>query len=112
VSIQIVRGQNSSSVFCVGWYHLSMVCFMLLALVMRLFGLTFAGARVLGAICGLLTAGILTWIGVRHFGWRAGLLTGVVFSTLGVALQFSRETSEAAPTATLWTLQAARSGKA
>ncbi len=118
VSIQIVRGQNASSVFGTGWYHLSMVYFKLLALVMRFFGLNFAGARVLGAICGLLTAVILTWVGVRHFGWRAGLLTGVIFSTLGVALQFSRETSEAAPTATLWAasaalfLEAARSGKA
>jgi len=118
VSIQIVRGQNSSSVFGTGWYHLSMVYFKLLALVMKYFGLNFAGARVLGAICGLLTAIILTWLGVRHFGWRAGLLTGMILSTLGVALQFSRETSEAGPTATLWALsaalflEAARAGKA
>ncbi len=118
VSMQIVRGQNTSSVFGTGWYHLSMVYFKLLALVMKYFGLNFAGARVLGAICGLLTAVILTWVGVRHFGWRAGLLAGTIFSTLGVALQFSRETSEAAPTATLWALsaalflEAARNGKA
>ncbi len=57
-------------------------------------------------------------MGIRHFGWRAGLLTGVILSTLGVALQFSRETSEAGPTATLWALsaafflEAARNGKA
>jgi len=118
VAIQIVRGQNASSVFGVGWYHLSMVYFKLLALVMRFAGLSFWGARVLGAICGLLTFAILTWTGIRHFGWRAGLLAGAVFSTLGVALQFSRETSEAAPTATLWALsaalflEAARKGKA
>ncbi len=118
VAIQIVRGQNASSVFSTGWYHLSMVYFKLLALVMRFCGLNFAGARVFGAICGLLTVGILTWTGIRHFGWRAGLLTGAIFSTLGVALQFSRETTEAAPTATLWTLsaalflEAARTGKA
>jgi len=118
VAIQIVRGQNAASVFGTGWYHLSMVYFKLLALVMRFCGLNFAGARVFGAICGLLTAAILTWMGIRHFGWRAGLLTGAIFSTLGVALQFSRETTEAAPTATLWTLsaalflEAARTGKA
>jgi Dolichyl-phosphate-mannose-protein mannosyltransferase/PA14 domain len=118
VAIQIVRGQNTASVFGTGWYHLSMVYFKLLALVMRSFGLNFAGARVFGAICGLLTVAILTWTGIRHFGWRAGLLTGAIFSTLGVALQFSRETSEAAPTATLWALsaaflfEAARTGKA
>jgi hypothetical protein len=118
VAIQIVRGQNDTSVFGTGWYHLSMVYFKLLAMVMRFCGLNFAGARVFGAICGLLTVGILTWTGIRHFGWRAGLLTGAIFSTLGVALQFSRETTEAAPTATLWTLsaalflEAARTGKA
>ena len=107
VAIQIVRGQNTASVFGTGWYHLSMVYFKLLALVMRFCGLNFAGARVFGAICGLLTVAILTWTGIRHFGWRAGLLTGAIFSTLGVALQFSRETTEAGPTATLWTLSAA-----
>jgi hypothetical protein len=118
VSIQIVRGQNTSSVFGTGWYHLSMVYFKLLAVVMKYFGLNFAGARVLGAICGFLTFAILTWLGIRHFGWRAGLLTGVILSTLGVALQFSRETSEAGPTATLWALsaafflEAARTGRA
>src|SRR6266508_113859 len=118
VAIQIVHGQNAASVFGTGWYHLSMVYFKLLAVVMRFCGLNFAGARVFGAICGLLTAAILTWTGIRHFGWRAGLLTGAIFSTLGVALQFSRETTEAAPTATLWTLsaalflEAARTGKA
>jgi dolichyl-phosphate-mannose-protein mannosyltransferase/PA14 domain-containing protein len=118
VAIQIVRGQNATSVFGTGWYHLSMVYFKLLALIMRFSGLNFAGARVFGAICGLLTVAILTFTGIRHFGWRTGLMTGAIFSVLGVALQFSRETTEAAPTATLWTLsaalflEAARSGKA
>jgi hypothetical protein len=56
--------------------------------------------------------------GSPAFGWRAGLVAGVIVSTLGVVLQFSRETSEARPTATLWALsaafflEAARSGKA
>jgi 4-amino-4-deoxy-L-arabinose transferase-like glycosyltransferase len=118
VAIQIVRGQNTTSVFGTGWYHLSMVYFHLLALVMKFAGLSFSGARVLGAICGLLTFAIVTWTAIRHFGWRAGLLTGTILSTLGVALQFSRETTVAGPTATLWALaaalflEAARSGKA
>ncbi len=116
VAIQIVRGQSPSSVFGIGWYHISMVYFKLLALVMKFAGLNFAGARVLGAISGILTVVVLTWLAIRNFGWRAGLLTGVISSTLGVALQFSRETTEAGPTATLWTvsgallLEAARAG--
>lgn len=118
VSIQIIRGQNSASIFGTGWYHLSMVYFKLLALVMKFAGLSFSGARVLGAICGLLTFAIVTITAIRHFGWRAGLLTGAILSTLGVALQFSRETTVAGPTATLWALaaalflEAARCGKA
>lgn len=118
VAIQIVRGQNPASVFGVGWYHISMVYFKILALVMKFAGLNFAGARVLGAISGVLTVVVLMWLAIRNFGWRAGLLTGVVSSTLGVALQFSRETTEAGPTATLWTvsgalfLEAARAGRA
>ncbi len=116
VAIQIVRGQNPSTVFGIGWYHISMVYFKLLALVMKFAGLNFAGARVLGAISGVLTVIVLTWLAIRNFGWRTGLLTGVISSTLGVALQFSRETTEAGPTATLWTvsgallLEAARAG--
>jgi len=118
VAIQIVRGQNTTSVFGTGWYHLSMVYFNLLALVMKFAGLSFSGARVLGAICGLLTFAIVTGTAIRHFGWRAGLLTGTILSTLGVALQFSRETTVAGPTATLWALagamflEAGRSGRA
>ncbi len=70
VSIQIVRGQNTSSVFGTGWYHLSMVYFKLLALVMKYFGLNFAGARVLGAICGLLTSRS------SSRGWESGTSVG------------------------------------
>lgn len=118
VAIQIARGQNTTSVFGTGWYHISMVYFKLLAGVMMSTGLDFSGARVLGAICGFLTFLISTGIAFRHFGWRAGLATGAILSTLGVALQFSRETTEAAPTMTLWALsvafflEATRGGKA
>ena len=118
VAMQIVRGQNTTSVFGTGWYHISMVYFKLLAAVMAYTGLDFSGARVLGAISGFLTFLITSWIAFRHFGWRAGILTATILSTLGVALQFSRETTEAAPTMTLWALsaalflEAARSGKA
>ncbi|MDQ5858607.1 MAG: glycosyltransferase family 39 protein, partial [Acidobacteriota bacterium] len=118
LAIQIARGQNTTSVFGTGWYHISMVYFKLLAGVMQWTGLDFSGARVLGAICGVLTFLISAWIAFRHFGWRAGLATSVILSTLGVALQFSRETTEATPTMTLWALsvafflEATRGGKA
>jgi hypothetical protein len=43
---------------------------------MRTFGPNFSGARVLGAICGLLTAAILTWTGVRLLAGGPGLWPG------------------------------------
>jgi hypothetical protein len=107
VALGLLKGSNDSSVFGVGWYHLSMVYFKLLAFVMGFAGQTHAGARVLGAVSGVLTVGLVTTAVSRHFGWRAGLLAGGLLSSLGVALQFSRETTVAGPTATLWALSAA-----
>lgn len=117
-AIQIVRGLNPHSIFDFGWYHISMVYFKLLAAVMAVTGLDVAGARVFGALCGILTVALVTALGVRHFGWRAGLLSGGLLASMGAAIQFSRVTTEAAPTTTLWAasaaafLEAARRGRA
>src|SRR5204863_3623990 len=75
-AIQIVRGSNQVGIFGFGWYHISMVYFKLLAAVMAVSGLDVAGARVFGALCGVVTVVVVTALGVRHFGWRAGLLSG------------------------------------
>ena len=118
VSLSILRGHHTAPLFEVGWYHISMVYFRLLAAVMRVAGETVAGARTFGALAGIATVGLVLWIGVRHFGRRAGLLAGLLVASLGPALQFSRETAEAGPTATLWAasallfLEAARGGRA
>jgi hypothetical protein len=116
-SIQIARGVHTRSIFDSGWYHISNVYFYTLAAVMKFAGINFVGARVLGALAGFLSVAIVTWIGIRHFSWRVGLLAGGILSVLAVALQFSRETTEAGPTATLWAasvalfLEAARTGR-
>ena len=118
VAIQLLRGTRDDSLFGVGWYHIGMLYFRGLAAVMRFSGISIGGARVFGALCGVLTVGFVLWIGVRGFGRRAGLLAGMLAAALGPALQFSRETSEAGPTITLWTasaaffLEAARTGRA
>ncbi len=118
VSLSILRGHDARPLFEVGWYHISIVYFRLLAAVMRAAGATVAGARTFGALAGIVTVGLVLWLGVRHFGRRAGLLAGLLVASLGPALQFSRETTEAGPTATLWTasallfLEAARGGRA
>jgi hypothetical protein len=117
-AIQIVRGVNPVGIFGFGWYHISMVYFKLLAAVMAVSGLDVAGARVFGALCGIATVAIVTALGVRHFGWRAGLMSGGILASMGAAIQFSRITTEAQPTQTLWAisaaafLEAARRGRA
>ncbi len=118
VSLSILRGHNTTPLFGVGWYHISIVYFRLLALVMGVAGATVAGARTFGALSGIVTVGLVLWLGVRHFGRRAGLIAGLFAASLGPALQFSRETTCAGPTATLWAasallfLEAARGGRA
>lgn len=118
LSLQIVNGVETPGIFEGGWYRISMVYFWTLAQAMRVVGTSYADARVLGAVAGTMTVGVITWIGVKHFGIRVGLLAGGLLAVLGVALQFSRETTEAAPTAMLWTismafmLEAVRTGRA
>ena len=118
MSLSILRGHDTTPLFGVGWYHISIVYFRLLAAVMRVAGATVAGARTFGALAGIVTVGLVLWLSVRHFGRRAGLLAGLLAATLGPALQFSRETTCAGPTATLWAasgllfLEAARGGRA
>ncbi|MEO5951103.1 MAG: glycosyltransferase family 39 protein, partial [Chloroflexia bacterium] len=116
-SIQILRQTNTESVFGNGWYQISMMYFTLLAGLLKLIGIGYVQARVFGVIASLIACGMLVWIGARHFNWRVGLMAGGIFATLGIALQFARETSESGPTAALWAIsmafffEAARSGR-
>ena len=116
--IAMLGGDWSGHAFGSGWYHVSNVYFWILARTMDVFGLSVGGARMLGALCGLLTVGLVLLLALRPFGWRVALMAECFAAFCGVALQFSRETTEATPTATLWTLaalfllEAARAGPA
>ncbi len=118
LSLQVVHGDPTAGIFEGGWYRISMVYFWTLAQAMRIFGTSYADARILGALAGTVTVAAVTWIGLRHFGLRVGLIAGGLLAVAGVALQFSRETTEAAPTAMFWTismaflLEGVRSGRA
>ena len=118
LSLQVLHGDPTAGIFEGGWYRISMVYFWTLAQAMRLFGTGYADARILGALAGTVTVATVTWIGLRHFGLRVGLIAGGLLAVAGVALQFSRETTEAGPTAMFWTismaflLEGVRSGKA
>ncbi len=107
LSIQIVRGINTDSIFSAGWYYMSVLYFWLMAGVMQIFGVGFVQARLFSAFTGIITVAVITWIGMRHFGWRVGVMAGGLMALLGVALQFSRETSDSGPTAMLWAISAA-----
>jgi 4-amino-4-deoxy-L-arabinose transferase-like glycosyltransferase len=106
-SIQMIRGTLHNGIFEYGWYFIGMMYFWILAQVMKVAGMSFVGARMLGALSGIVTVATVTWIGIRHFGYRVGVLAGGLLAVLGIALQFARETTEATPTALLWTLSAA-----
>jgi hypothetical protein len=117
-SIQILRGDNTASIFDSGWYFISNLYFWLVAQLMKIIGIGFVQARVFGALASIVSVATITWLGIRHFNMRVGLLAGALLSVLAVSLQFARETSEAGPTATLWAvsfalmLEGARTGRA
>ncbi len=116
-SIQIVRGDDTASIFDSGWYFISNMYFWLMAQLMKIIGIGFAQARVFGALASIVSVATVTWIGIRHFSVRVGLIAGGLLSLLALSLQFARETSEAGPTAMLWAisialmLEAVRTGK-
>jgi hypothetical protein len=116
-AIQIARGTNTGGLFEFGWYHISMVYFRLLWAVFDAFGIGVVQARGLGAFVAVIGVALVTWLGIRHFGVRVGLMSGALVATLGIALQFARQTTEATITATLWVasafclLEAVRTGR-
>jgi hypothetical protein len=116
-SIQMVRGEDTASIFDSGWYFISNVYFWLVAQLMKIIGIGFMQARVFGALASIVSVATVTWIGIRHFSLRVGLIAGALLSLLAISLQFARETSEAGPTAALWAvsfalmLEGARTGR-
>lgn len=115
-AMSLLSGEANRNLFASGWFYISNVYFWLLAGVMKVLGVGYVQARVLGAVSGCLTLAVVVWIALRHFGYRVALLTAILGAPLGVMLQFSRETTEAAPTALCWALsiafllEAARTG--
>ena len=106
-AISILSGVSTWNPFESGWYYISNFYFCSLAVVLKVLGTGYAEARALGAVSSLLTVCVITWIGFRHFGPRMGVLTAILAATLGLSLQFARETTEATPTALLWAVSIA-----
>ena len=106
-ALSLLSGDATRNVFASGWFYISNVYFWLLAGVLDVLGVGVAQARVLGAVSGWLTLVVVVAIAYRNFGHRMALLTALLGSAMGVMLQFSRETTEATPTALLWALSIA-----
>ncbi len=117
-AMQVLRGTTPQQLFEAGWYRISMMYFYLLAAWLKVMGIGYIQARAFTALWGVVTLCTVAWIGVRNWNWRVGLYAVAAFGLAGVALQFSRETSEAGPTTTLWAisvalmLEGARRGRA
>src|SRR5262249_58923802 len=91
-AIALLRGDVPRNVFASGWYYISNVYFSMLAITMKIIGIGYVQARVVGAVSGWLTLVVVVWIGLRNFGHRVALLTALLGAPLAVMLQFSRET--------------------
>ena len=106
-ALSLLSGEAPQNMFASGWFYISNVYFWLLAGVLKIRGAGLAEARTLGAVAGWLTLVVIVAIAYRNFGHRMALLTAVLGSALAVMLQFSRETTEATPTALCWALSIA-----
>lgn len=106
-AMQVLRGTTPQRLFEAGWYRISMMYFYLLAGWLKLLGIGYVQARLFTALWGVVTLCTVTWIGARNWSWRVALFAGATYALSGVALQFSRETSEAGPTAALWAISVA-----
>src|SRR5438093_5932123 len=69
-ALSLLSGNAPRNLFASGWFYISNVYFWLLAGVMKVLGVGFAQARVLGAVCSILTLCVIVWIALRHFGAR------------------------------------------
>jgi hypothetical protein len=116
LAIALARNQVQRSIFDSGWYFISNLYFTLMAQFFKLVGVGYIQARAFTGIASMLATVAIAAIGTRNFGWRVGLIATGLFATMGVALQFARETSEAGQTAALFAislacmLEAARRG--
>ena len=68
-SIQIVRGNDTASIFDSGWYFISNFYFWLVAQLMKMIGIGYVQARVFGALASIISVATITWLGIRHFNF-------------------------------------------
>ncbi|HUS16248.1 MAG TPA: PA14 domain-containing protein, partial [Chloroflexia bacterium] len=97
-----INNGNPALLFGYGWWGVPNLYFYCVAAMLRLFGDTMVGDRMLSVISGAVAVFYVYRIGRLFWGPRAGLLAGALLAVSPLALQFSRLAGESTPTGALW----------
>ena len=97
----ILQG-NTTSIFGYGWYNVPKFYFYCVAWMLRIFGDSMVGDRMLSVISGMIVLWFVYRTGKLLFGTRVGLVAAALMAASPLALQFSRQASESSPTGALW----------
>jgi hypothetical protein len=97
----IVEG-NAVPLFGSGWADVPNLYFFGVATMLRLFGDSMVGVRMLSVLSGLAAVWCVYRIGRLCWGQRAGLIAGMLMAVSSLAVQFSRLAGESTPTGALW----------
>ncbi len=104
------RGMNArainegqpANIFGYGWWGVPNFYFYIVSWMLRIFGDTMTGDRMLSVISGVLAVWFVYRTARLLWGPRAGLIAGALLAVSPLALQFSRVAGESTPTGTLW----------
>jgi 4-amino-4-deoxy-L-arabinose transferase-like glycosyltransferase len=88
--------------FGYGWWGVPNLYFHCAAWMLRIFGDSMVGLRMLSVISGVLAVWFAYRVGRLLWGPRCGLIAGLLLAVSPLALQFSRTGSVSTPTGTLW----------
>lgn len=102
VSARMLLEGFPASLFGSGWYGVPTFYFYCVAWMLRIFGDTMVGARMLSVLSGVAAVWLAYRIGRALWGARTGLLAAALLAVAPLALQFSRQATESTPTGTLW----------
>ncbi|MGH3054096.1 MAG: ArnT family glycosyltransferase, partial [Gaiellaceae bacterium] len=102
VSARMLLEGYPATLFDSGWYGVPTFYFYCVAWMLRIFGDSMVGARMLSALSGVVAVWLAYRIGRALWSARTGLLAAAMLAVSPLALQFSRQATESTPTGTLW----------
>ncbi len=97
-----INDGQPANIFGYGWWGVPNLYFYLVSWMLRLFGDTMTGDRMLSVISGIIAVWFVYRIARLLWGVRAGLIAGTLLAVSPLALQFSRLAGESTPTGALW----------